>query len=172
MPLYVVHITVTGPFRARGWVEKLACVIEPIMVFGTLFVLFRLALQYNFMDYLLTGWIWALPFTVVIANLRRLSEHTQLDHKVPPDPLQSTRSFKTNALVRFFFNNQNHHLEHHLFPNVPWNNLGKVHKLLQPVYAERQAATTTSYLPWLAGALGKGPNSSMHYQNGRAIWNE
>ena len=169
MVVYIVLVTVTGPFRARGLKEKLACVVEPLLIAGFYYGLFTLAGRYGFGDILAKGWAWALPFAVLIANVRGLAEHTQLWHKDPPDPLHSTRSLISNRFVAFFFNNQNHHLEHHLFAGVPWNNLRKVHELLRPIYDKHEASVTRGYVQWIAGALRYGPNRTISYKRTEAV---
>lgn len=37
--------------------------------------------------------------------------------------LDSTRSFRTNALARFLYANMNNHIEHHLYPQIPFHAL-------------------------------------------------
>jgi fatty acid desaturase len=167
MPMYILLTTLTGPFRARRWKEKVACVIEPILIVAFFVALFTLASKYDFGHIVADGWGWALPFAIVIGNLRGLAEHTQLLHDDPPDPFHSTRSLISNWFVSFFFNNQNYHLEHHLFPSVPWNNLPKVHRLMQPVYDVHRASVTRGYMEWLLGAFRYGPNRTVSYINQR-----
>jgi len=103
------------------------------------------------------------------ANFRGLAEHTQLWHGDPPDPYHSTRSLVSNRCIAFFFNNQNHHLEHHLFPALPWDALSKAHRLLQPVYEERGAAVAKGYLSWMADALRYGPNRTLSYRQKQSV---
>ncbi|NWF65447.1 MAG: fatty acid desaturase, partial [Chloroflexi bacterium] len=45
------------------------------------------------------------------------------------DPLLASRSVHANPLVSFCFINQNYHLEHHLFPEVPSYHLKKVYEV-------------------------------------------
>ncbi len=169
MPAYILMVTVTGPFRAQGWQNKLACVVEPLLMAAFYTALFTLASRHHFGGALANGWAWALPSAVLIANFRGLAEHTQLWHRNPPDPFHSTRSLVSNRFIAFFFNNQNHHLEHHLFPGLPWNALGQAHRLLQPVYEERGASVTKGYLSWLADALRYGPNRTLSYRQQRSV---
>jgi fatty acid desaturase len=169
MPVYILLVTVTGPFRAQGWKNKAACVVEPLLIAAFYIALFTLASRYRFGGMLAVGWAWALPWTVLIANFRGLAEHTQLWHTDPPDPFHSTRSLVSNRFIAFFFNNQNHHLEHHLFPGLPWNALDEVHRLLQPVYEQRGASVARGYLSWFADALRYGPNRTMSYRRQRSV---
>jgi fatty acid desaturase len=168
MPLYILVLTFTGPFRARRAKEKLACVVEPVLIIAFYVTLFTLSGRYGWGEVVANAWGWALPFAVLIANLRGLAEHTQLWHSEPPDPLQSTRSLESNRFISFFFNNQNYHLEHHLYPGIPWNHLPKVHRLMRPVYEARGASVTAGYSGWLLNAFRHGPNRTLRYRNGRA----
>lgn len=163
MPVYIAMVIVLGPFRAEGWRNKALAVLEPLGIAAFYVALFRLSAHYSWGNVLLNGWALALPFTVLIANFRGLAEHTQLYLTKPPDPLRSTRSLPSNAWVGFFFNNQNYHLEHHLFPRIPWNHLGKVHEILKPLYREKQAAVCKSYWEWARHALRYGPERKFTY---------
>jgi fatty acid desaturase len=45
-----------------------------------------------------------------------------LDHRL------NTRTFYTNRFLRFLYTNMNYHLEHHMFPLVPYYNLPALHQ--------------------------------------------
>jgi fatty acid desaturase len=79
---------------------------------------------------LANGCAWALPFGIMIANFRDLAEHTQLWHQDLLDSLHSTARWSVTDSSPFF-NNQNHHLEYHLFRGLPRNALGQAHRLLE-----------------------------------------
>jgi fatty acid desaturase len=111
---------------------------------------------------------WLVPlftFLPAILRLRSLAEHFGLgwDHE-----LTSARAVRTGPLQRFLFGPHWTclHLEHHLFPSVPWYHLPKLHRVLMqdPEFASRAAvsrgylwgepsvigelATTTAKAPW------------------------
>ena len=157
-PLYIVVITIMAPFRASTAKERLACVAETLAIAALHGTLFYAASRYAFWPVLLNGWLMGGVFAVLIANFRGLAEHTQLWQTDPPNPFHSTRTTRSNAIISFFFNNQNYHLEHHLFPGVPWNNLPRMHQLLRPLYAERDAAICAGYASWALRAFRYGPN--------------
>lgn len=52
-----------------------------------------------------------------------LAEDT-LDHR------QNTRTVMMNPLLRFLYSNMNYHLEHHMFPAVPYHRLPALHGLI------------------------------------------
>ena len=162
-PLYIVVITIAAPFRASGYKEKLACLGETFAIAAIHGALFYTASRYALWPVLLNGWLLGGVFAVLIANFRGLAEHTQLWHADPPDPFRSTRTTRSNPIIGFFFNNQNYHLEHHLFPGIPWNKLPQVHRLMRPVYREREAAVCTGYVSWAVRAFRYGPNRTLHY---------
>jgi fatty acid desaturase len=101
-------------------------------------------------------WYWILPMQVAmfLSNIRGLSEHlcTSMDHV-----LEKTRTIRSNGLVSFLMLNLNYHLEHHLFPGVPWYNLRKVHQELQPLYATARPFVERSYTRYALKALFRGP---------------
>jgi fatty acid desaturase len=104
--------------------------------------------------WLLWYWILPIPVAMFLSNIRGLSEHlcTSTDHV-----LEKTRTIRSNGLVSFLMLNLNYHLEHHLFPGVPWYNLRKVHKELQPVYAAGRPFVERSYIRYALKALFRGP---------------
>ena len=51
-----------------------------------------------------------------------LIQHVELQEN-SPSILESTRSFRTNRLGRFLYMNMNNHVEHHLYPQVPFHAL-------------------------------------------------
>jgi fatty acid desaturase len=105
-------------------------------------------------DWLL--WYWILPMLVAmfLSNIRGVSEHlcTSTDHV-----LAKSRTIRSNVLVSFLMLNLNYHLEHHLFPGVPWYNLRKIHQELQPLYATGRPFVERSYIRYALKALFRGP---------------
>lgn len=101
------------------------------------------------------GHVWLAPLVVsfVIVNLRGWSEHLLT---VPGHPLTQTRTVTSNAVVRFFLCNLNYHLEHHLFPAVPWYHLPRLHGLLREEFQRAGAFTYRSYARFFWDALREG----------------
>src|SRR5438105_9025220 len=64
-----------------------------------------------------------------LVNIRAMSQHTFLKHH--SDTVLGTRSILTNRVTAFFMCNENYHLEHHLYPGVPWYNLPRLHQALR-----------------------------------------
>lgn len=60
-----------------------------------------------------------------------LTQHAGLEEDVL-DHRFNTRSVKMNPIVRFLYLDMNHHLEHHLFPAVPYHRLSELSRIIGP----------------------------------------
>ncbi len=65
-----------------------------------------------------------------VTGLLHLTQHTCLQMNIK-DHRYSTRSFTASPITRFFYFNMNWHVEHHMFPMVPFYNLPKLNAALQ-----------------------------------------
>lgn len=109
---------------------------------------------------------WLLPIIPagLMFNVRSLAAHGLTDSS---DPLLASRSIDAHPVVAFFFRNENFHLEHHLFPEIPSYNLKQVHKLVFPRMP--RATTASSYLGFLkqfvkqSGRLDETPIGVVHH---------
>ncbi len=74
--------------------------------------------------------VWLIPGVLVgyISAVRAVAQHALTDGR---DPLLASRSVRSNPIVSFCLLNENYHLEHHLFPEVPSYNLPRLHALLR-----------------------------------------
>jgi fatty acid desaturase len=79
----------------------------------------------------------------VLGSIRGWAEHMMTR---PGHPLTQTRTVISNRVLSFFMCNLNYHLEHHLFPAVPWYNLPRLHRLLQDDYRAAGSFIYRSYL--------------------------
>jgi len=77
-------------------------------------------------------WIWLLPKLagdpVMLAYAA--SQHFEKEENTP-DLRRSTRSLKPNWLIDLFYWNMSYHIEHHLYPTVPFFALPKLNALLR-----------------------------------------
>ena len=101
---------------------------------------------------------WIVPYLstfFMFQYIRSVAEHygeLSYDHL-----LSSTRSVKPNLIERFFIapHQVGFHLEHHLYPGVPFYNLPKLHELLmQEEEYQEKAHITKGYLSGLMNELG------------------
>jgi fatty acid desaturase len=95
-------------------------------------------------DALIHAWLIPILPAGLMFNIRSLAAHGLTDAR---DPLLASRSIDAHPVVAFFFRNENFHLEHHLFPEIPSYNLKRVHTLV--FQRMPRAATATSYLGFL-----------------------
>ncbi len=96
---------------------------------------------------LLFGLYWLVPYctvTQVFFRIRGAIEHGNVPD--PRNPYRQTRTYFLHPVVGFFFapKGVNYHLEHHLYPSVPFFNLPRLHaELRQTVYPVEAAYCET-----------------------------
>jgi fatty acid desaturase len=83
---------------------------------------------------LLLALYWFVPyctFTQVFFRIRGAIEHGNVPD--PGNPYQQTRTYFIHPALGFFLSPKqvNYHLEHHLYPSVPFYNLSRLHTLLR-----------------------------------------
>ena len=76
-------------------------------------------------------WCWLIPALLgqPVLRLYLLAEHTGCPHV--PDMLRNTRTTFTNAAMRFIAWNMPYHVEHHVYPAVPFHKLPAFHRMLR-----------------------------------------
>lgn len=94
-------------------------------------------------------WIWILPVVLGQPALRiyLLAEHGDCPRVA--NMLANTRTTYTSAVMRFLAWNMPYHVEHHVFPAVPFYQLPALHRLMRgqlQVTAEGYRAFTAAYL--------------------------
>ena len=75
---------------------------------------------------IVAGYLWLLWFYILprllggpIMLMFNIIQHAEMQEN-SPSIIESTRSFRTNWIGRFLYLNMNNHVEHHLFPQVPF----------------------------------------------------
>jgi fatty acid desaturase len=96
---------------------------------------------------LVYGWLAPLLLVAWMTGVRGFTQHGLAD---AADPLTASRSIHPHPVVAFCLLNENLHLEHHLFPEVPSYHLPALHALLWPRLP--YAVAGTSYLGFLAAS--------------------
>ena len=154
-PAYVIAIPILGFRQGRGmerfWIAfEVACVV--ILAFTVIASPIPRAL-------LIHAWLIPMFFINTLVNIRGMSQHTLLEHQ--SDPILGTRSILTNRVTAFFMCNENYHLEHHLYPGVPWYQLPRLHAALREDLVARGAPYIGSYFAFvrefMAGSLRRSP---------------
>ncbi len=86
---------------------------------------------------ILLGASWLLWYLVIPLFLGRIAvvafgliQHVEMAENAP-SIIDSTRSFRTNRLASFLYLNMENHIEHHLYPQVPFYSLPALHEVLR-----------------------------------------
>ncbi len=94
---------------------------------------------------------WVMPWSwhVVLEQIRITSEHFSIGNSHPF--YGETRTIKVSWLERLFYlpNNGTYHLEHHMYPSVPFYRLRELHSLLMQQPGFRGHAQITNHLTGL-----------------------
>jgi fatty acid desaturase len=149
-----------GPMNAlaaRADVRR-AIVLEYAIIFAT----FALVSIFVPIPIILSTWIYPVLFARMFNNVRMLAEHALTART---SRFTASRTVLSNRVVAFFMCNLNYHVDHHLFPGVPWYNLRKLHAILAPDLERGNAPICRSYslfvwrlFAWIISALrGKQP---------------
>ncbi|MBI3304682.1 MAG: fatty acid desaturase, partial [Deltaproteobacteria bacterium] len=106
---------------------------------------------------LLLALYWFVPyctFTQVFFRIRGAIEHGNVPD--PGNPYQQTRTYFIHPALGFFFSPKqvNYHLEHHLYPSVPFYNLPRLHALLQQVVYPRERGYCEAFTESLRRLVG------------------
>lgn len=153
-PIYITAIPILG-FRHGTTRDRMGILAE---VAATL-MLAWLALEWLPARWLWHGWFIPMLFINTMVNIRGMSQHTLLEHA--DDEVRGTRTILTYPIVRFFMCNENYHLEHHLYPGVPWHHLPQVHEALKQPLKEQGAPFIRSYWAFVqefvTGSLRRSP---------------
>ena len=138
-PVYICAIPVLG-FRQGTRADRI-CITAEVLVL--ILLITSVCLSPMPRQWLVHGWLIPLLLINTMVNIRGMSQHTLLEHAT--DQIKGTRTILTSAVVRFFMCNENYHLEHHLYPGVPWHALPEVHAALKPELISRGAPYISSY---------------------------
>ena len=76
-------------------------------------------------------------------GILRITQHGALATNIR-DHRKTTRSMYVNPLLQFFYCNMNYHIEHHMFPMVPFHSLEKLHWQLKPQMPEPSRGVTAA----------------------------
>jgi fatty acid desaturase len=142
-PIYIVMIPILG-FRQGKPAERRWIVFEVALLLLLIAVVLASPLSWSLLLH-----TWLIPMLIIntFVNIRGMSQHTFLEE--PDDPVQGTRSILTNPITAFFMCNENFHLEHHLFPRVPWYNLKRLHTAIRDQLVQREAPFVQSYFEFV-----------------------
>ncbi len=155
-PVYITAIPILG-WKHGTWKARTAIALE-IACCGALAWLAWIHVPHH---WLLHAWLAPMLFINTMVNIRGMSQHTLLEHS--DDEILGTRSILTGPVVRFFMCNENYHLEHHLYPGIPWYRLASAHRLMEPELRQRGAPFIRSYTAFVMQFI--------HHSFKRGPWN-
>ncbi|MFB2970738.1 fatty acid desaturase [Aerosakkonema sp. BLCC-F183] len=142
-PVYIIAIPILG-FRQGQRKDRIWIAIE-LALLGLLVT--AVLLSPIPQSLLIHGWLIPMLFINTMVNIRGMSQHTLLEDE--SDLIRGTRTILTNPITRFFMCNENYHLEHHLYPAVPWYNLPRLHQELKQELTWRGAPYIPSYFAFV-----------------------
>jgi fatty acid desaturase len=103
--------------------------------------------------------VWLIPVLLFswLNSIRFIAEH--YDTPWDAGQLSGTRTIISNPVNRFFWNNINYHIGHHVFPAVPWYNLPRLHEAMVPAIEKAGAVVDPSYIGVFWKACVNGPET-------------
>jgi fatty acid desaturase len=149
MPVYVVQVYV-GALRRGSRRERLHVILETALLAVLYAGVIIWAASHKKLGLVVELWLVPACVAAIFGNVRGWAEHTMT---VKGSPLTQSRTVTSNWFVSLFMCNLNYHLEHHLFPAMPWYNLPKLHALLADEYRAAGSSTYRSYLRFLWDAF-------------------
>lgn len=138
---------------AKNKEKKLACMVDSLLYISVFILTFYLLYSYHLIEQAVIVWIIPWIFSQFISNIRAAVEHYILPWQLADYPLGVTRTITSNKVVGFFLNNQNYHVEHHLFARLPWYHLPTAHQLLKPYYNKQCVKIENTYVKLFFKAL-------------------
>lgn len=141
--LYLALIPVLA-WRHGSAVERRK-IVQEYVVLGCIYIAAALLAP---SEVVLLGWFVPVVLAAYMTNVRGFTQHGITD---AADPFLASRTMTPNRLVALLLLNENYHLEHHLFPEVPNYHLAELHELIWPRLP--RAVTGKSYVAFLCRFL-------------------
>ena len=152
---YVAFLSVIPYQGFKQGTKKDKVLIIKDLVF--IFLISGLIINFLPLSWLIHGWLIPMVFVHFMMNVRGMSQHLMLeDHH---DPYNGARTIIAHPIVDFFLCNENYHIEHHLYPSIPWYNLKKVHSLIQRELNEKNSTIIFSFREFIIQFINKSFNT-------------
>jgi omega-6 fatty acid desaturase (delta-12 desaturase) len=120
-------------FKERNFVKTFRCVLSVVVVLAGWFVLSRISPEF----FQFKNFWFAILIYLFLEELVNLPHHSDLyqstQRMAPWDQWRATRSCHYPWLLsELIVLNFNYHVEHHLYPTLPWYKLRQASKLVEP----------------------------------------
>ncbi len=155
--LSFIHFNLIYPFMrfgAKQWAIHLA---ETAFKVACYWLLIAWAIRHGVLAKTLELWLVPVYVFTLFNSVRFLAEHWGTPWN--QGQLAGTRTIISNPINRYFWNNINWHIGHHVYPAVPWYNLEELHRLMEPAIAAKGAIVDRSYTGVFLEALAGGPET-------------
>jgi len=133
--------------RARIYLLVYASIIGLSIYFWTLLPLFLIGLPTVF-----GSWLMVIYGTTQHAGL----EENVLDHRL------NSRTVYMNRLHRYLYWNMNYHIEHHMYPLVPYHALPKLHQLIKDDLPKPKKSIIDAYREIIPALIKQSKDPSYH----------
>lgn len=140
--LYLIHLVKMSLTIANTTEKRNNILVEYSLIAMSFFLFFW------FIPFSIILHIWLIPLLIAaqLTNVRGLAEHGLTTTN---NVFTETRTVTSNRFVSFMMNNLNYHLDHHLFPGIPWYNLPTLHAILSDEYKAAGSSVYPSYTAFL-----------------------
>jgi fatty acid desaturase len=156
--LSFIHFNFIYPFQRFGlklWAIQLFELALKALVY---WLVLSAAARHGMLGKALEVWLWPVFVLSLLNSMRFIAEHYGTPWNA--GQMAGTRTVVSNRVHSFFWNNINWHIGHHVYPTVPWYNLRRLHRLLEPQIAASGAPVDRSYLVVYWQALKRGPETT------------
>jgi len=143
-PLLYVFLIPFFALKYGSTIQRRVILIEYTILFAIYSALLRMVAVRELF------FVWFVPLLIMgmFTAIRGFTQHGITD---AADPYLASRTMLPNPLIAFFLLNENFHLEHHLFPEIPSYRLAKLHQLIWPKLP--RAVAGKSYLAFIGAFL-------------------
>ena len=127
----LAHVFVNG-HRWRGAMTRVEPMHIALELLGAVLLHAGLIALFGPWNWLVYGVLAASTGLPMVAGLRAAAEHLA----PRPTDVVHTRAYRALRVGQWAWSNVDHHVEHHLCPQVPYHRLPELRRRLLPVYAE------------------------------------
>ena len=155
--LSFIHFNLIYPIARFGPREWSIHLFETAVKIASYWMLIAWAINNGVLAKTLELWLIPVYIFTLFNSVRFIAEHYGTPWN--EGQLTGSRTVISNPVNRFFWNNINWHIGHHVYPAVPWYNLVELHRLMEPAIEARGAIVDKSYTRVFLQALAGGPET-------------